>query len=135
MCLVYSRKSRYKIKIFLSFFIFPSIIILVNNNLLAQGEKQRDPFLSLGDNLKLSQKQEDFSVLPYPVILNGIIWAENLPVAIINNEIVQEKEMWRDFKVEKIAKDKVILKRGESQFEIPLAGQEEMAGEDAGKTD
>lgn len=95
--------------------------------LFAQQQEQRDPFLSLGDKIKLSQKpeQEDTPVLPYPIVVNGIIWTEKSPVAIINNDIVQEGSDWRDFKVDKIEKDKVILKRRESEFEIPLVLEEE----------
>jgi hypothetical protein len=109
----------------LLFFVLYFIIIQINNNLSAQEKKPRDPFLSLGDKIKLSQETKDTSVLPYPIVVNGIIWTEHLPVAIINNEIIQEGEVWRDFKVEKIEKDKIILSRGKSQFEIPWVSEEE----------
>lgn len=98
---------------------------IINNNLFAQEEKLRDPFLSLGDKIRLAQEAKDISVLPYPIVINGIIWTKNLPIAIINNDIVQQGEVWRDFKVEKIEKDKVILSRGSIQFEIPLLLEKE----------
>ena len=123
MCLVYSPK-KYKIKFFLLSCILSFIIITINNSLFAQEQKLRDPFLSLGDKIRLAQGAKDISVLPYPIVINGIIWTENLPIAVINNDIVQQGEVWRDFKVEKIQKDKVVLSKGSIQFEIPLALEE-----------
>lgn len=125
MCLACSRKNHNKVKFFLLFFILFLIIIRINSGLFAQEKKPRDPFLSLGDKIRLSQEANDISTLPYPIVLNGIIWTENLPMAILNNEIVQEGEVWRDFKVEKIEKNKVILSQRGSQFEIPLVSEEE----------
>ena len=109
----------------MSFFIIFLIIITINIGLFAQEKKARDPFLSLGDKIRLSQETKDISSLPYPIILNGIIWTENSPIAIINDEIVQKDEVWRDFKVEEIQKNKVVLSRGDSKFEIPLVSEEE----------
>ncbi len=125
MCLAYSRENHNKVKFLLLFFILFFIIIRINSGLFAQERKPRDPFVSLGDKIRLSQEANDISTLPYPIVLNGIIWTENLPIAILNNEIVQEGETWRDFKVEKIEKNKVILSRGDSKFEIPLVSGEE----------
>lgn len=114
-----------KIKFLLLFFILSLIIIRISHNLFAQGEKLRDPFLSLGDKIRLAQEVKDVYALPYPIVINGIIWTEHLPVAIINNDIVQQGEAWGDFKVEKIEKDRVILSRGSIQFEIPLLLEKE----------
>jgi hypothetical protein len=122
-----------KLKFFLLSFIIFFIIIIITINLFAQEKKTRDPFLSLGDKIRLSQETKDISILPYPIILNGIIWTKNSPIAIINDEIVQEGEVWRDFKVEEIQKNKVILSKGDSKFEIPLVTEEEKEENEAKK--
>ncbi len=116
-------KKHSKIRILLLFLTLS--LIITSNILFAQQGGPRDPFFSLGEKIKLSQKTEDFSSLPYPIVVNGIIWTEKLPVAILNEDIVQEGQVWRDFKVDKIEKDKVILRRGESKFEIPMLSEEE----------
>jgi len=115
----------------LLYHIFFFIIILINRVSFAQEEKQRDPFLSLSDEVKLSQKTQGISTLPYPIVINGIIWTENSRIAIINNDIVQEKDKWKDFTVERIEKKKVILRWGDDQFEINLVSEED----DAAKKD
>jgi hypothetical protein len=110
--------SRKKYKILLLFCLSLSII---NNNNLAfaqKEEEQRDPFLSLADKIKLGDTSSN--ILPFPVVLSGIIWTKDMPVAMVNNEIVQQGEDWQGLKVEKIEKDKLILKRGQTLFEIPL---------------
>ena len=89
-----------------------------------QEEETKDPFLSIDDKVKLLQKPVDITKLPYPIILNGIIWSDNLQVAILNNETVEKNQQWRDFRVEAIEKEKVILKLGDNSFEIPLAEEE-----------
>ena len=127
MSIAYSRK-RYNLRLrfLLLYLIFSLIIIKINTLAFAQQEGQRDPFISLGDMMKLTKKDApDISTLPYPVVISGIIWTENCAVAIINNDIVQEKEKWRDFIVEKIEKDKVILRLGETKFEIPWVSEED----------
>lgn len=121
MCLVYSRKNS-KTKILLLFFIL--FLIMIRNTLFAQGEEDRDPFLSFSDKIILSQKAQDLSTLPYPIVVNGIIWSEKIPVAMLNNDIVQEGQTWRDFRVYRIEKNKVILKRGSNKFEIFLDSAE-----------
>lgn len=124
MSLVYKNKN-HKITFLLLYLIIFIIIIAIHADSFAQEIKRRDPFLSLGDKIRLSQQIKDITTLPYPIILNGIIWTEQLPVAVINDEIVQKGQIWRDFKVEEIQKKKVILSRGESKFEIPLLREDE----------
>lgn len=122
MSLVCSRKKHLKTKILLLFFIL--FLIIIRNALFAQGEEDRDPFLSFSDKIILSQKAQDLSTLPYPIVVNGIIWTEKIPVAMLNNDIVQQGENWRDFRVYRIEKDKVILKWENRKFEIFLDSAE-----------
>lgn len=116
MRIAFNRK-KYNIKIPLLFYL--SLSIISNNLLFAKNEdEQRDPFLSLADKIKLGDTSGN--ILPFPVVLSGIIWTKDVPLAMVNNEIVQQGEDWQGFKVEKIEKDKLILKRGGTLFEIPL---------------
>ena len=110
-----------KIRILLRLCLLSLIIISLKSGLFAQGQEEiRDPFLSLNDKLKLAQKPLDITRLPYPVTVNGIIWTENLQLAVINDETVEKNQQWRDFKVEEIDKEKVILSLGKNRFEIPV---------------
>ena len=102
MRIAFSRK-KYNPRIPLLFCLSLSIIIF--NVVFAQRQdEQRDPFLSLADKIKL--KESAGSVLPFPVVLSGIIWTREVPLAMVNNEIIQEGEDWQGFKVEKIEKEK-----------------------------
>lgn len=100
------------------------LIISPMGYLFAQEQKEqketRDPFLSIDDKIKLAKDPVDITKLAYPISLNGIIWTEKVQIAIINNEPVEKNQVWRDFKVEDIQKDRVILKLGNRRFDIPL---------------
>jgi len=87
-------------------------------------EEAKDPFLSLSDKIKLSQTLFDVTQLPYPIVLNGIIWAQDAQLAIINGEMVEKNQRWRDFKVEEIKKDRVTLGLGENRIELVLEPEE-----------
>ena len=88
------------------------------------GEEAKDPFLSLSDKIKLSQTLFDVSHLPYPIVLNGIIWTQDAQLAIINGETVEKNQRWQDFKVEEIKKDRVTLRMGENRIELVLEPEE-----------
>lgn len=110
-----------KIKIILRLCLLSFIIVSLRGSLFAQGQREaRDPFLSLSDEVELARKPVDITQLPYPITVNGIIWTENLQLAVLNDEAVEENQRWRDFKVEEIDKEKVVLRLGNSRFEIPL---------------
>lgn len=114
------------IKILLRLYAILFIIMNLSANIYAQSELGvgPDPFLSMEDRAKLSAKPFDLSQLPYAVALNGIIWRKDLKIAVINNEMVEEGKIWRDFKVEKIMRDKVILKWGDNSFEVLLPSED-----------
>lgn len=103
-------------------------LIIMNLSAVLCAEEQEDtandPFLSMEDRAKLSSKPFDLSQLPYAVVLNGIIWRDNLRLAILNNEMVEEGVVWRDFKVEEIFKDKVVLKWGDNRFEVLMPSED-----------
>lgn len=110
----------------LLFCLFLIIISYVKlNAAFGQEKEKRDPFQSLGDRTKLLERSGDSAVLPYPVIVHGIVVTRDMQLAVINEDIVQAGQQWRDFKVEKIEKDKVILSRGTNTFEIPLISKKE----------
>lgn len=54
------------------------------------------------------------------LILEGIIWNEQVPKAIISGEIVAVGDFVEGSKIIAIEKDKVILGEGEKQFELNL---------------
>lgn len=102
------------------FFLFlVSISYIINTNIdLSFAKEERDPFVSLNEKGRILEESFDISKLPYSVKLNGIIWKRENSVAIINTEIVQKGDIWRDLKVEEIKKDRIILKYGDFSFEI-----------------
>ena len=84
------------------------------------GEAPRDPFVSLGDKMELTQKPEESIHLPYPLVLKGTLCSKDSPAAIINGEILKEGQNWRDFSIVKIEKSKVSLEWQGKRFEIFL---------------
>jgi len=123
MCLACSNRKTRRMRFLLSFLVLS--IIMEQGFLCAEESGGRDPFISLADKVKLTRKSVDLSVLPYPVAVNGIVWTEKVKAAVLNNDIVQEGAVWQDFIVERIEKDKVILRLGETKFEIPLVTQKQ----------
>ena len=110
--------NRKKCKLrFLLLFCLP-LSIITFNSAFAQEKEQRDPFLSLTDKIKLNEFRGN--ILPFPAVLSGIIWTKDKPLAVVNDEIIEQGQEWQGFKVEKIERDRLILKRGETLFEIPL---------------
>jgi len=93
--------------------IFVSYIIIINVN--ANANNKRDPFVSLKDKAE-AEKEKEKVKLPYPIKLEGVMCGETTSLAILNGEIVKEGEQWREFKIEKIEKDRVILKWGDKKI-------------------
>jgi len=116
-------KNRFFLVIGLIFFacVSSSVIFAEPQNIASE---TKDPFLSIGDKMKLSQKVLDISNLPYTVTLNGIIIQGSLRMAIINGETVDEGQAWKDFLVDKILNDRVILVLGDNRIEIILESEE-----------
>ncbi|MCG2712613.1 MAG: general secretion pathway protein GspB [Candidatus Omnitrophica bacterium] len=113
----FSRLGTVKKACFLLF--LPVICLIMNNTIeLSFTEEERDPFVALNEQGKIAEESFDVLKLPYSVKLNGIIWKKEDSIAIINTELVQKGDTWKDLKVEEIKKDKVILKYGNFSFEI-----------------
>ncbi|MDD5449290.1 MAG: hypothetical protein PHO42_01655 [Candidatus Omnitrophica bacterium] len=55
------------------------------------------------------------------LVLSGIIWEEERPVALINDRAIAEGEQIAGFKVVKIMQDEVILARGSDRFILKFA--------------
>lgn len=68
----------------------------------------RDPFTR--------QKQLTSRLGSSDLVLSGIIWEEEKPIALINDQLLMEGEAIGDFKVVKIMRDEVILARGAERF-------------------
>ena len=79
----------------------------------------RDPFISIIELEKqklVEQKVIDLS----NVILKGILWNEAKRVAIINDELVMPGDTWRDFRIEKIEKDSIIISSEGKEYTLSL---------------
>jgi len=98
---------------------------------ISQAEEIRDPFVSLGDKLEITQKKEEVIQLPFPVVLKGTMFTKNNFVAVVNDDIIKQGEKWKDFYVAKIEPGKVVLEWKNKKFEIGLSPkkQEEQKGE------
>lgn len=73
---------------------------------------------------KLSVERDPFFPVPKvaasSIVLNGILWDENKPTAIINNEIVQVGQSVNGKVIVGIRKDRVILSDGSKEFELKM---------------
>ncbi|NQT06972.1 MAG: hypothetical protein HQ575_05470 [Candidatus Omnitrophica bacterium] len=71
----------------------------------------RDPF-------GLEKLPEEESVVSF--VLNGIIWDEDNPYAIINDEVVREGDKIRGYKVIEIKEGSVLLDDGTERFSLDV---------------
>lgn len=79
----------------------------------------RDPFISIIELEKqklVEQKAIDLS----NVTLKGILWNEAKRVAIINDELLMPGDAWRDFRIEKIEKDSIIISSEGKDYTLSL---------------
>ena len=72
----------------------------------------RDPFKKL--ELKITEL--DFSDL----VLSGIMWDEEAPLVIINNQILKEGDTISGFVIGEIRKDEVILTKGTEGYSLKV---------------
>lgn len=110
-----------KILLLVAFIIYFGSIITVNLNaadsareIWEGGDKGggvvlRDPFISIMDIINIKegmngQKTKDpLDEIPlFPMALKGVMLQEFNSVAIINEEIIREGQIWHDFKIESI---------------------------------
>ena len=83
---------------------------------------KRDPFLPLVDKKgrPVSIVEGGVQFKASDLYLEGIIWDEVKPMAIINDEVVSSGDKIRGVTIEKIEKDKVILNYQDSSFELRM---------------
>ena len=83
---------------------------------------KRDPFLPLVDKKgrPVSIVEGGVQFKASDLYLEGIIWDEVKPMAIINDEVVSSGDKIRGVTIEKIEKDKVILNYQDSSFELKM---------------
>ena len=77
--------------------------------------EERDPFVSILD-LQLQNARADLS----GINLKGIIWSANRPVAILNDTLVTEGDVFSGFKMAKIDKNNVTLTLGKETYVLSL---------------
>lgn len=105
-------------KIFHSFLVIISFYIMINS--IGYSQDERDPFASIEDMLGSSARIEKIIQLPYPVIVQGTMCSENVSLAVINGDIVKEGDRWREFMVEEINRERVILEWKNEKFKIEI---------------
>lgn len=73
---------------------------------------------------RISAERDPFFPVPKisasSIVLNGILWDENQPTAIINNEIVQVGQSVNGKVIVGIWKDRVILSDGDKEVELKM---------------
>ncbi|MDP1853629.1 MAG: hypothetical protein Q8L26_05460 [Candidatus Omnitrophota bacterium] len=69
----------------------------------------RDPFVSLLGDDRLKKPDKEIEIAMFPMALRGLMVREGKAVAIINEEIVTEGQIWHNFKVEDIDNTGVTL--------------------------
>ncbi|MFZ5800467.1 MAG: hypothetical protein ACOY3D_03695 [Candidatus Omnitrophota bacterium] len=83
--------------------------------------KKRDPFVALVDPDGRMRTQDELSrapqkILPAAIILKGIIWDAQRPLAVISGKVYAEgAAVSADITLEKINKDGVVLKTSDNQ--------------------
>ena len=80
----------------------------------------RDPFEVLDYRRVFSNNALDFAELS----LSGIIWEQDAPFVIINNQILRAGEMISGFMVEEIRQNEVVLIKGTEKYILKLFSQE-----------
>lgn len=70
----------------------------------------RDPFVSLlGEEQLKKSDDKEIEIAVFPMALRGLMVREGKAVAIINEEIVTEGQIWHNFKIEDIDNTGVTL--------------------------
>ncbi len=111
-------------QIALNFFLL-LIVFFVFNYLNSESYKERKIFTQLKSRQKIiSQIPALENQLKSPfrgMILNGIIFNQELPMAIVNNNLLKEGDfVTGNIKVAVIKQDSVILNNGSQDFELKL---------------
>lgn len=88
-----------------------------------EGQLVRDPFVSIVDVDKLKYQQAgatEEKIPIFPMELKGIMLKNGKAVAIINEEVVREGQIWHDFKIEHITKQGVTLSYKSESLKLEL---------------
>jgi len=82
-------------------------------------EGRRDPFVPLVRGGRFVTATKAATGIE-GVVLEGVLWDPDRPIAIINGELVGEGEIIDGFLVKQIGVDRVVLKAGDKEHTIPL---------------
>ena len=112
------------LKSILFFFIITMITLNVSNSQANyETTKLRDPFAP-PEGLEQSAEDSGLSKIPFAIELKGIIIEGNKKYAVLNDNIVKEKDTWRGITIEKIEKDYINVIYGGKQIKIPFIKKE-----------
>ena len=105
------------------------------NGSLAAEDSIRDPFVSIVDLEKIRYQGKGVSqdIPSIPMALKGLMVGKSGSVAIINDEIVTEGQIWHDFNVEKIDQHGITLNYKDKTLRLELEKKPDSGdGSDAG---
>jgi len=81
---------------------------------------KRDPFVPLGSEMKKEVVPILDDITIEGIALEGIVWDEKEPVAIINSTLVTRGQSIGSFILQRIESDKIVLRRGDEEHIIHL---------------
>lgn len=86
-------------------------------------EKSRDPFNWSQDFLNMNIPVDELAIISHfeGLVLKGVMWDEENPVAIINDQMVKAGDVINTVTVESIEKDRVILEKSDHKFTLEFA--------------
>jgi hypothetical protein len=88
----------------------------------------RDPFISVIDvktTKGVPAKEREIKMPSFPMVLKGVMLQAGNSVAIINEDIVKEGQIWRDFKVERIDSQGVTLNYRQEILRLQLQEEQD----------
>ncbi len=96
---------------------------------LAQADDSRDPFIPLVNEkgiMRTKFQKPRMEEINIKINLSGISKIGNTFYAIIEGELLKEGDNFKEFKIEKIEDNRVILSFGEKLFEILLETEKKL---------
>ncbi len=95
---------------------------------------ERDPFVSVVDlQAQRSALRKQRSMAVSQINIQGIIWSERAPIAIINDELLGQGDNWRGFTIEKIDKQAVSLSDEDGTYLVSIKQEVKDTGEAAAR--
>lgn len=88
--------------------------------IIGAAEVLRDPFVTLLGEDRLTKSDKEVEIAMFPMALRGLMVREGKAVAVINEEIVTEGQIWHNFKIEDIDNTGVNLSYKGKTFRLTM---------------